>query len=114
MGWHRRPNDRPRRATAGSRTAGEPVLRFETDSGEQTQGDWADVGTWPLGEGTAPLFAFVAILGRSRMVGIRFALDTTRPTTLRNIVRCVDDLGRTTADFLNDRDTALLARPGSP
>lgn len=90
-------------------TAAEPVLRFETGPGIQTQGDWADVGAWPLGDGTAPLFAFVAILGCSRMIGVRFATDKTRPTTLRNIVRCVDDLGGATADFLHDRDTALMA-----
>jgi hypothetical protein len=47
---------------------GEPVLRFETGPGIQTQGDWADVGAWPLGEGTADLFAFVAILGCSHDV----------------------------------------------
>jgi transposase len=90
-------------------TTEEPVLRFETGPGIQTQGDWADVGAWPLGDATADLFAFVAILGCSRMVGIRFATDKTRPTTLRNIVRCVDDLGGATADFLTDRDTALMA-----
>jgi transposase len=72
-------------------TAAEPVLRFETNPAEQTQGDWADVGTWPLGEGMADLFAFVAILGCSRMVAVRF------------------DLGGATADFLHDRDTALMA-----
>ena len=59
--------------------------------------------------GTADLFAFVAILGCSRMVAVRFALDKTRPTTLRGIVRCTDDLGGATADFLHDRDTALMA-----
>ena len=97
-------------------TAAEPILRFETDPGEQTQGDWADVGTWPLGDATAPLFAFVAILGCSRMVGIRFALDKTRPTTLRNIVRCVDDLGGrrptscTTGTRHSWRDPARTAR----
>ncbi len=63
-------------------TTAEPVLRFETGPGIQTQGDWADVGAWPLGDGTADLFAFVAILGCSRMVGLRFATDKTRPTTL--------------------------------
>jgi transposase len=90
-------------------TAEEPVLRFETGPGIQTQGDWADVGRWPLGDATADLFAFVAILGCSRMVSIRFATDKTRATTLRNIVRCVDDLGGATADFLTDRDAALMA-----
>jgi len=90
-------------------TTAEPVLRFETGPGIQTQGDWADVGAWPLGDGTADLFAFVAILGHSRMVALRFATDKTRPTTLRRIVRCVDDLGGATAEFLTDRDTALMA-----
>ena len=88
---------------------GEPVLRFETGPGIQTQGDWADVGAWPFGEGTADLFTFVAILGCSRMVGLRFATDKTRPTTLRSIVRCVDDLGGASAEFLTDRDAALMA-----
>ena len=86
----------------------EPEIRFETGPGIQTQGDWADVGTWPLGDGTAPLFAYVAILGCSRMVAVRFATDKTRPTTLAAIVRCVDDLGGATAEFLTDRDTALM------
>jgi transposase len=90
-------------------TTAEPVLRFETGPGIQTQGDWADVGAWPLGEGTADLFTLVAILGCSRMVALRFATDKTRPTTLRSIVRCVDDLGGATAEFLTDRDTALMA-----
>ncbi len=100
---------RRRLAVLRPATAAEPVLRFETGPGEQTQGDWADVGAWPLGDATAPLFAFVAILGFSRMVAVRFATDKTRPTTLRSIVRCVDDLGGATADFLTDRDTALMA-----
>jgi hypothetical protein len=42
------------------------------------------------------------------MVALRFASDKTRPTTLRSIVRCVDDLGGATAEFLTDRDTALM------
>jgi transposase len=90
------------------RAGAEPEVRFETDPGHQTQGDWTSCGTWPLGDGAAPLFAFVAILGCSRMVAVRFATDKTRPTTLERIVRCVDDLGGATATFLTDRDTALV------
>jgi transposase len=86
----------------------EPELRFETGPGIQTQGDWADCGTWPLDDGAASLYAFVAILGCSRMVGLRFATDKTRPTTLQAIARCIDDLGGATAEFLTDRDTALM------
>ncbi|MGH7417960.1 MAG: DDE-type integrase/transposase/recombinase, partial [Candidatus Rokuibacteriota bacterium] len=74
----------------------------------QTQGDWTDCGTWPLGDGTAELHAWVAILGFSRMLAIRFATDQTRRTTLRAIVRCADDLGGATAEYLTDRDTALM------
>jgi len=86
----------------------EPELRFETGPGIQTQGDWTDCGTWPLGDGAAELHAWVTILGFSRMLAFRFATDKTRRTTLRAIVRCVDDLGGATAEFLTDRDTALM------
>ena len=75
------------------REIAEPEVRFETGPGIQTQGDWAACGIWPLGDGTAALHAFVAVLGFSRMVAVRFATDRTRRTTLRAIVRCVDDLG---------------------
>jgi len=86
----------------------EPELRFETGPGIQTQGDWTDCGAWPLGDGAVALYAFVAILGCSRMLAVRFATDKTRATTLRAIVRCVDDLGGASAEFLTDRDTALM------
>lgn len=95
----------------------EPEIRFETGPGIQTQGDWTDCGVWPLGDGSASLSAFVAILGSSRMPAIRFATDKTRATTLDRIVRCVDDLGGATAEFLTDRDTALMSgsrSDGSP
>ena len=95
----------------------EPEVRFETGPGIQTQGDWTDCGSWPLGDGSASLYAFVAILGDSRMLAVRFATDKTRTTTLRAIVRCVDDLGGASAEFLTDRDTALMSgsrADGSP
>jgi transposase len=61
-----------------------------------------------VGDGATELFAFVAILGCSRMVALRFATDKTRSTTLGSIVRCTDDLGGASAEFLTDRDTALM------
>ena len=86
----------------------EPEVRFETGPGVQTQGDWTDCGSWPLGDDSAELYAWVAILGFSRMLALRFATDKTRTTTLRAIVRTVDDLGGASAEFLTDRDTALV------
>jgi transposase len=50
----------------------------------------------------------VAILGFSRMLALRFATDKTRATTLRAMVRTADDLGGATAEYLTDRDTALV------
>ena len=86
----------------------EPELRFETGPGIQTQGDWTACGTWPLGDGSAELHAWVAILGFSRMLAFRFATDKTRRTTLRAIVRTSDDLGGASSEYLTDRDTALM------
>lgn len=86
----------------------EPLVRFETGPGIQSQGDWTDCGTWPLGDGSAALHAWVTVLGCSRMVSLRFATDKTRATTLSAIVRCVDDLGGATAEMLTDRDAALV------
>jgi len=99
-----------RRRVVGLRPIGsaEPEVRFETGPGIQTQGDWTDCGRWPLDEGASELFAWVAILGFSRMLAVRFATDKTRATTLRAIVRTVDDLGGATAELLTDRDTALV------
>ena len=100
---------RRRVLTMRPRADAEPIVRFETAPGVQIQGDWTDCGTWPLGDGSAPLYAWVSILGCSRMPAIRFATDKTRPTTLRAIVRTIDDLGGASAEFLTDRDTALMA-----
>ncbi len=99
------------------RVTAEPEVRFETGPGVQTQGDWTDCGIWPLGDGSTSLYAFVAILGFSRMPAVRFATDKTRVTTLAAIVRCVDDLGGASAEFLTERDTALMSgsrADGSP
>jgi transposase len=64
----------------------DPQVRFETDPGVQVQADWADCGQWLVGDQLCTLQAFVAVLGFSRMVTVRFATDTTRPTTLRLLV----------------------------
>jgi len=86
----------------------DPVVRFETDPGIQTQVDWTDAGRWLLGDELRKLHAFVAVLGFSRMVALRFATDTTRPTTLRQLVATLEDLGGTPAEVLSDRDPALV------
>ena len=86
---------------------GEPVIRFETDAGAQLQADWAHADRWPLGGDMVELKVMVAILGYSRAPALRFATDTTRPTTLERLMRCVGDLGGVPHEILTDRDPAF-------
>ena len=85
----------------------EPVVRFETAPGQQTQADWAHIGRFPLGDGLVELHALVAILGCSRAPAVRFATDCTRRTSLERLARCLDDLGGVTRELLTDRDPAF-------
>jgi transposase len=86
----------------------DPEVRFETDPGVQVQADWADCGQWLVGEQLCTLHALVAVLGFSRMVAVRFATDTTRPTTLWLLTQCLVDLGGAPIEVLSDRDPALV------
>jgi transposase len=56
--------------------AAEPVVRFETDPGQQMQADWATVGS-----GSGKLKVFIATLGWSRMAYVEFC-DNERVETL--------------------------------
>ncbi len=86
----------------------DPAVRFETGPGVQVQVDWTDCGSWLVGSELRKLHALVEILGYSRMVAVRFATDTTRPTTLRLLVAALDDLGGAPSEVLSDRDPALV------
>ena len=48
----------------------EPIVRFETEPGQQMQADWATVGS-----GAAKLKVFIATLGWSRMAYVEFCDD---------------------------------------
>ena len=86
----------------------DPPLRFETDPGLQVQTDWADCREWPLGDRMVKLHALVAVLGYSRMPAVRFAIDTTRATTLRLLLERLDSLGGAPGEVLTDRDPAFV------
>jgi len=82
----------------------DPEVRFETDPGEQTQADWADLGVFPLGREGVQMYAMAAILGSSRAPAFRFATDKTRATSFERVLRCIEDLGGATKENLTDRD----------
>ena len=82
----------------------EPDVRFETGPGVQTQMDWAEMGSWPLGEARAELKALVGVLGFSRTPAFRFATDKTRATSLRLAAAVLGDLGGSP----KDRDPAFV------
>jgi transposase len=86
----------------------DPEVRFETDPGVQVQADWADCGRWLVGQELRTLHALVAVLGFSRMVAVRSATDTTRPTTLGLLTECLVALGGAPGEVLTDRDPALV------
>ena len=49
------------------------TVRFETPPGEQAQADWAYCGRFPASDGRSiPVYAFVMVLGFSRMLFVRF------------------------------------------
>lgn len=85
----------------------EPLVRFETDPGRQVQVDWAHLGHWPLDGELVDLYAFVAILGYSRVPAVRFATDHTRETSIDCLLHCLDDLGGVPAEILTDRDSVF-------
>ncbi|MGH2807191.1 MAG: hypothetical protein ACRDKT_07935, partial [Actinomycetota bacterium] len=81
----------------------EPEVRFETGPGVQTQMDWTELGLWPLGDAMVEINAWVAVLGFSRAVALRFAIDKTRATTLTLIPQVAADLGGVSDESLTDR-----------
>jgi len=61
--------------------AAEPLVRFETEPGQQMQVDWGTMRT-----GHSPLHVFVAVLGYSRMLYIEFT-DNMRYETMERCHR---------------------------
>ena len=58
------------------------VLRFETEPGRQAQVDWKEFGRQFVDGREAKLYAFVMVLGYSRMPFVRFTTDMRQSTLL--------------------------------
>jgi transposase len=84
----------------------EPIIRFETEPGEQMQADWATVG-----RGAERLSVFIATLGWSRMAYIEFCDDERLETLIRCHENAFVAFGGVTREVLFDNmKTVVLER----
>ena len=84
----------------------EPLVRFETEPGEQMQVDWAE-----FRRGSAPLAAFIATLGYSRMSYVEFVSNQQLETLLRCHEHAFDYFGGVARQILYDNmKTVIIQR----
>jgi transposase len=84
----------------------DPVVRFETDPGDQLQVDWGDFRA-----GRDPLAAFIATLGYSRYTYVEFVTDKTLATLKRCHVNAFEWFEGVPRRVLYDNmKTVILAR----
>ena len=84
----------------------EPIIRFETEPGQQMQADWATVG-----RGADRLSVFIATLGWSRMAYVEFCDDERVETLIRCHENAFVAFGGVTREVLFDNmKTVVLER----
>ena len=87
----------------------EPLVRFETDPGEQMQVDWVE-----FRKSGNPLYAFCATLGYSRMSYVEFVTDMKIETLIGCHQRTFEALGGVPRRILYDNmKTVVLERDAS-
>lgn len=91
----------------------EAYLRMRTLPGEQAQVDWGHFGRLKIGRALRSLSCFVLVLGWSRAVYARFALDQTLESFLRGHVLGFEALGGVPRTILYDNlKSVVLERQG--
>lgn len=79
------------------------TVRFETPPGQQGQADWAYCGRFPDGAGNiVPIYAFVFVLGFSRMLYIRFTTSMDVPMLIDCHRSAFEHLGGWPREILYD------------
>ena len=92
----------------------EVYLRVETLAGEQSQVDWAHVGSIRVQGGVRPLYCFVLLLRYSRAIWAELVLEQTTASLLRSLVRAAQYFGGVTHQWLFDNPKSIVAaREGS-
>ena len=85
------------------RTEPEPVVRFETPSGQQMQADFTHVR-----RGRDPLIALVATMGYSRATFVRFAAREDAATLCSGLLEAFDYFGGVPEHVLFDNTKAVV------
>ena len=85
------------------RTKEDPVVRFETEPGEQMQADFTHVR-----RGRDPLLAFVATLGYSRATFVRFTTGEDSATLCACLAEALHAFGGVPAHVLFDNPTTIV------
>jgi transposase len=78
------------------------VIRFETEPGRQAQVDWKEFGKQFVDGKETKLYAFVMVLGYSRMPFVRFTTDMRQSTLLACHALAFDYLGGIPKEILYD------------
>ena len=92
---------------------GEVYLRTERLIGEQSQIDWAHVGSLAVQGGERPLWVFVLMLAYSRAMWAELVFDLTVESLRRSLVRAARFFDGVTRQWLFDNPkTVVLERHG--
>jgi transposase len=87
----------------GIKAAARATVRFETPPGQQGQVDWAECGSFVDAQGNShPLYAFVFVLGYSRMLFVCFTASMQLPILMRCHMRAFEFFGGIPKSVLYD------------
>ncbi len=78
------------------------VIRFETEPGRQAQVDWKECGKMEIDGKLQKVYAFVMLLGYSRIPFVLFTLDMTTPTLLQAHLMAFQYFGAVPKEILYD------------
>jgi transposase len=88
------------------------TVRFETPPGQQAQCDWAEIGRFPDAHGNMRrIYAFVLILGFSRMLYLEFTLSMALSCLIRCHINAFDYFGGWTRHILYDNMRQVVVGP---
>jgi transposase len=78
------------------------VIRFETEPGRQAQVDWKECGKMEIDGKIQKVYAFVMLLGYSRVPFVLFTLDMTSSTLLQAHLKAFQYFGAVPQEILYD------------